>query len=174
VTTTSSPPKIYRPKTGGVASFAVVMVLVTALRFFQDRSLVTSIHGLVIIGVVVLGMAYIFLFGTRLWVFLYDTHLALHPRLAKLIKDRFGVSLYTPKVIYYRQIKTLRRSRGLGGFNALAIMFTGGKRSELEAYGIPYLGVENYADLEAELLRRVPPTCELCGIDILFRKRPFK
>ncbi len=115
--------------------------------------------------------AYAAFFGSRWWVFLYDTHLEIHPRLAKLIKDRLGLSIYTAKSIYYHRIKALRRTRGLGYYNALIVVVGDHKSSE---FPITRMGVENYADLEAELLRRVPPTCELSGTDFLGHKQPFK
>ncbi|MCX5734164.1 MAG: hypothetical protein NTW68_07550 [candidate division NC10 bacterium] len=154
--------------------FGVVFAVVLSLEFLQDREWVLSMSGFIAMGVVALLSAYLWFFVIRQWVYLYDSHLALHPRLAKLIKDHLGYSFYTPKVIYYQQITRLRRSRGLGAYNALAIFYTGGKHSEKRGAGIHYSGIENYPDLETELLRRVPPTCELCGMGLLFRKRPFK
>jgi hypothetical protein len=81
--------------------------------------------------------------------------------------------VYTPKVVYYRQIVTLRRSRGFGTHNALAVVI--GKRNpgQRVAYGIPCRGVKNYADLEAELCRRVPPTCEFYSLNFLGHRGPF-
>lgn len=167
-------PKVYRARVDGVGLFAALMVAVLCLQILRDRAWFFSMIGLITMGIVTPLCAYIALFGFRVWVYLYDTHLALHPRLAKLIQDRLGVSLYTPKVIYYRQIHALRRSRGLGMYNALSIFFRAGNPPEVIAYGIPYYGVENYDELEAELLRRVSPTCRLYGVDLLWRTRPFK
>ena len=171
--TGSSALKIYRARAGGGGWFAVVMVVVYPLMILQDSAWFFSMGGLISMGIATLIAAYVAFFGFRMWVYLYDTHLALHPRLAKLIQDRLGVCLYRPTVIFYRQIQALRRSRGLGAFNSLAILHTRGKPPQLRGHGIAYQGVENYDDLEAELLRRVPPTCKLYGIDFLGRTRPF-
>lgn len=165
-------PRIYKPRAGGGGVFAGVGLVVLSLGFLKYGDWIFSVSGLIGSCAGLLIAAYL-VFGSRPWVYLYGDRLELHPRLAKLIKDRLGVSLYTPKVIYYRQIGALRRTRGFGGLNALGILLKNRKSWQRPGYGIPYLGVENYADLEAELLRRIPPGCELYGIDFLGHRRPF-
>jgi hypothetical protein len=151
-----------------------VTLVVLFLGILRYGVWILSTDGLISACVGLLIPAYLVFFGFRLWVYLYDGHLELHPRLAKLIKDHLGISLYTPKVIYYRQIEALRRTRGFGGVNALGILLKDRKSWQRTGYGIPYQGVENYADLEAELLRRVPPTCELYSVNFLGHRGPFK
>lgn len=129
--------------------------------------------GLIVMSVVLVVAAYLEFFAFRLWVYLYDDRLVIHPSLAKLIRDHFGITLYTPKIIHYREITGLRRTRGFGGYNALVVIKEPRPWERCE-YGIPYLGVENFADLEAELLRRVPPTCELYSMNFLGHRGPFK
>lgn len=149
---------------------AVVALTVMVLRG-GERTF--SPIGVFSIFITLLVLAYLALFALRLWVYLYDERLEMHPSLAKLIRDRLGISLYTPKVIYYRDITGLRRTRGFGGYNALVVVRRP-QRWRRNAYGIPYLGVQEYDDLERELLRRVPPTCELYSVDFLGHRGPFK
>jgi hypothetical protein len=168
----SSAAKIYKPSGGGGVLYAAAILFGLCVGLLERGTWIfLSLGGLTGTGIGMLIVAYVVFFGSRWWVYLYDNHLEIHPRLAKLIKDHLGTSLYTPKIIYYQQIQALRRTRGFGYYNALVILLKDRKRSK---YAITRRGVENYADLEAELLRRVPPTCELSGVDFLGHDRPFK
>jgi hypothetical protein len=151
---------------------AVGAALVTVLlRYGQD---VLSARRLIGLSVGLLCLAYIEFLGFRLWVYLYSDRLEIRTALSKLVEDRLGMTLGKPVVIYYGQIKALRRTRGFGGFNALGVLLRERKPWQRPGYGIPYQGVENYADLEAELLRRVPPNCELYSVNFLGHRGPFK
>jgi hypothetical protein len=145
--------------------------LVVVIARYGER--VFSVIGLIGLGIGLLIAGYLELFAFRLWVYLYDDRLEIHPSLAKLLQDRLGITLYRPKVVYYREVRGLRRTRGFGGYNALVVIKKPKPWHRCE-YGIPYLGVENFADLEAELLRRVPPTCELYSVNFLGHRGPFK
>jgi hypothetical protein len=164
--------KVYEPLTGGEGTFAVIALVTALLGFLKYGDWLVSIPGLIGTVAGFLIPAYL-IFGSRLWVFLYEHHLELHPRFAKYLKDHFGVSVYSPKVVYYRQIVALRRSRGFGGHNALAVLIGSRKPWQRNAYGIPYQGVKNYADLEAELCRRAPSTCEFYSVNFLGHRGPF-
>ncbi len=166
-------PKIYKPSTGGGGTFAVLALLILFLGALTYGDWLLSIPGLIGTAVGFLIPAYM-IFGARLWVYLYEDHLELHPRMARCVKDHLGVCLYTPKVVYYRQIRALRRSRGFGAYNALVVLIGERRAWQRSEYGIPVQGVENYADLEAELLRRIPPTCELYSMDFLGHRGPFR
>lgn len=156
----------YGPATIGM----LFALLVTTIRF-GDRTL--SPVGLLGLGVGLTIGAYFALFAFRVWVFLYDDRLEIHPALAKLLHDRLSLPLYRPKTVRYRDIVGLRRTRGFGGLNALVIVRRA-PRWQRSEYGIPRLGVADYADLEAELLRRVPPDCELYSVNVLGRRGPFR
>lgn len=167
-------PKVYKPppyRPGWYVVGVAAALVAVFLRYGQD---VLSGPRLIGLSFGVLCLAYIEFLGFRLWVHLYSDHLEIRTALSKLIQDRLDTSIGKRVIIQYRQIKALRRTRGFGGFNALGILLRERKPWQRPGYGIPYQGVENYADLEAELLRRVPPTCELYSVNFLGHRGPFK
>jgi hypothetical protein len=131
---------------------------------------------LVLLGVC-LGLfitAYLHFFGRQRWVYLCENGLEIQTALAKLLHDRWGISQAKPSVIYYGQIQTLRRTWGFGGYNFLALLLRDRRPGQRAGYLIPYHGVEDSTDLEAELLRRVSPSCELHSINFLGHRGPFR
>lgn len=98
------------------------------------------------------------LFSTgRFWVFLHADRLEIQGVLSKVVQDRFGIALVKPTTIYYRNIRILQ---GLGEHgNLVIIQRTGDGR--WKEHLISRSNIENYADLEEELLRRVPAHCKL-------------
>jgi hypothetical protein len=161
----SDPPlplKIYRPSNGGTAVYAIAVLIGLAVGLIdRGTSIFSSISGVIGTGLGLAAAAYVCFFGTRWWVYLYEEHLEIHPRLAKLILDKLGVSLYTPRTIKYQRIREIRWTHGLGWFNELQFFLAGNK----SAAGITRHGVQNYADLEKELLQRIPATCGLTGVE---------
>jgi hypothetical protein len=147
-------------------------MLVIPLLVLSDARMFSR-GGFLVISVILLVYAYIEFFAFRLWVYLYDDRLEIHPALAKLLRDRLGIMVYSPKVVSFRTITALRRTRGFGGFNALVVVRRPprGQRSE---YGISTMGVMDYVELETELLRRVPQDCELYSVDPLGHRGPFR
>jgi hypothetical protein len=162
--TNASPPiKVYKPSAGGGTAYAIAVLIGLGVGFLDRGTWIFfSVSGLIGTGLGLLVAAYISFFGTRWWVCLYDKHLEIHPRLAKLIQDRLGVSLYTPRAISYQQIREVKWTRGFGWFNEIQLVLRDSRRSTC---GITRRGVQNYADLEKELLQRLPPTCVLTGIE---------
>ena len=162
-------PSPYRPGWYVVAVGAALIAVF--LRYGQE---VLSPPRLIGLSVGLLCLAYIEFLGFRLWVYLHSDRLEIRTALSKLLEDRLGITVSKPIVIYYGQIKALRRTRGFGGYNALGVLLGERRSWQRPAYGIPYQGVQNYADLEAELLRRVPPTCELYSVNFLGHRGPFR
>jgi hypothetical protein len=78
---------------GAVAGVAVI-VSRAGERTFSLVGIATIVSALLI-------LAYLALFAFRLWVYVYDDRLEIHPSLAKLVRDRLGLTLYSPKVIYF-------------------------------------------------------------------------
>jgi len=170
----SEKPKVYEPspyRIGPITAGATFALAVVLLKYGED---LLSPAGIIGFGVGITLVAYLEFFGLRLWVYLYDNRLEIRTALPRLIEDRLGLAVAKPTVIYYGQIKALRRTRGFGGFNALGILLRERRPWQRPGYGIPYQGVDNYADLEAELLRRVPPTCELYSVNFLGHRGPFR
>lgn len=170
---TSAAPRVYRPSGYRWGVYAGAVLFALALGILKEGARVFSTVGLIATSIAFLIFAYLEFFAFRLWVYLYDDRLEIHPSLAKLIHDRLGITLYAPKIIHYREITGLRRTRGFGGYNALVVVRRP-RRWRRNAYGIPYLGIQEYDDLERELLRRVAPTCELYSVDFLGHRGPFK
>lgn len=170
---TVAAPRVYRPSGYWWRAYLVGAVVALTVMVLRGGERTFSPVGVISILITLLVLAYLALFAFRLWVYLYDDRLEIHPSLAKLIQDRLGITLYKPKIIHYRDITGLRRTRGFGGYNALVVIRRA-RRWQRSEYGIPYLGVNEYADLEAELLRRVPPTCELYSVNVLGHRGPFK
>lgn len=163
--------RIYPPSAPWYGAYlvgAVIGVAVIALRA-GERAL--SPMGLAAIGSALLILAYLALFAFRLWVYVYDDRLEIHPALATLARDHLGLTLYAPKVIYFRQVVGLRRTRGFGGYNALVIV-RHAPRWQRSEYGIPIAGVQRYAELEREILRCVPSTCRLQSVTLLGHRGP--
>jgi hypothetical protein len=155
--------KIYRPSSGGSTAYAIAVLVGLGVGIL-DRGMwiLFTASGLIGTALGLLVSAYICFFGTRWWVFLYDKHLEVHPRLAKFIQDRLGISLYTPRVVYYQQIREVKSTRGFGWFNEIQLVLKDSRRSTC---GITRRGIENYADLEKELIQRLPRTCAHTATD---------
>jgi hypothetical protein len=169
----SGTPKVYGPSRCRISPYTIGVVFALGVVTAKYGKEVLSPVGLSAFTVGISLAAYMEFFGLRLWVSLYENRLEIRTALSKLIHDRFGLALCKPVVIYYGQIKALRKTRGFGGFNALGILLRQQMRGQRAGYGIPYQGVKDYADLEAELLRRVPATCELYSVDFLGHRGPF-
>jgi len=175
VTDAAPPLKIYRPAAttwwsyGGAFLFALAVVM-------AEYGVGDVLSPVVLLGVCLglLVTAYLHFFARQRWVSLYDDRLEIQTALAKLLQDRWGLARARPIVIYYPQIQALRRARGFGGYNFLALLLRDRRPGQRAGYVIPYHGVEDSADLEAELLRRVPPTCELYSVNFLGHRGPFK
>ena len=128
-----------------------------------------------LLGLIYVGLAYIWFFGRTVWVYLYEDRLEIRQPLSKLLKDRFGFSPSRPKIIYFREIEAMRKT--VEGTALLIIK--DGPIWKQRKFPIPHLDfgretMENYKDLEDELLRRVPPTCDLYSLNWLGGRTPFK
>ena len=134
--------------------FLVFMLFILVL---DERMSVFSPGG-ALFGFLAMGIMTLSLYSSnRRWVLLYHERLEIHGILGKLLRDRFGLNLVKPTVIHYGGIRILQ---GLGEHGNLTIIqrTTDGQWKE---YLISCVQIENHADLEAELLRRVPAHCEL-------------
>ena len=172
---TISTPRIYKPATSsrwGFVGLVLFLLAVMVIRYGVED--IFSPGGLSVLGFGLVFTAYLDFFGLRRWVYLFDDRLEIQTALAKLLQDRWGLARARPIVIYYPQIQALRRARGFGGYNFLAVLLRDRRPGQRAGYLIPYHGVEDSADLEAELLRRVPPTCELYSVNFLGHRGPFK
>ena len=152
-----SSPQVYRPSACHWRANIVFLVFMLFILVLDERVSVFSPGG-ALFGFLAMGIMTLALYsGNRRWVLLYDDRLEIHGILGKLLRDRFGLSLVKPTVIYYRGIRILQ---GLGEHGNLTIAQrnTDGQWKE---YLISCVQIENHADLEAALLRRVPAHCEL-------------
>jgi hypothetical protein len=158
------------PWYGAYTTAAVVGVAVIAWRAGPR---ILSPVGVGTIVVALLILAYLALFAFRLWVYIYDDRVEIHPSLAKMVRDCFGLTLYVPKVVYFRDVITLRRTRGFGGYNAL-VLVRRASRWQRSEYGIPIAGVQRYDELEREIRRRVPAMCRLESLNFLGKRGPLE
>lgn len=165
-------PKVYHPSRYRWGIYLAAALCTIVLIVVRGGARIVSPAGFIVTAIVLLLAAYLEFYAFRVWVHLYDTHLDVYPSLSKLLAERCGLPLGRPIRIYYREIKALRRTRGFVGYNALVVV-RGRRLGWRSAYGIPCQGVENYSDLEKELLQRVPPNCELYSMNILGRRGPF-
>ena len=119
-----------------------------------------SLHALgsVLVYCLLMGLIVLLLYlKDRCWVLLFEDRLEIHGTLRRLLRDRFGLNRITLTIIPYRQIRILQ---GIGEHGNLVIIErTPDGRWKESCISDVY--VENHADLEAELLRRVPPQCVL-------------
>jgi hypothetical protein len=117
--------------------------------------------------------AYISIFSWKAWVYLYEDRLEVEFAFTKLTRERFGIVLSRRRTVFFRAVRSLHKMRGFGAFNFLGIIAVapGGK---VQGCSFPYLTLQEYPELEAELLRRIPPNCELFSIGFTGRRGPFK
>jgi hypothetical protein len=122
----------------------------------------------------ILGIgAYISFFSWKAWVFLYEDRLEFEFAFTKLVRERFGIALSKRRTVYFRTVRGLRKMHGFGAFNFLAIIWQT-STGEVREYGFPYRTLQDYPELEAELLRRIPANCELYSTGFTARRGPFK
>jgi len=170
-----SSPKTYRPKAIRGWSSAVLFLLAvtgTAIKFGTESLL--SLAGTVGVCFGLLYCIYLDFFALRRWVHLHDNFLEIQTVFGKWCQDHLGIDGAGRAVIHYRQIRALRRMQGFGGFNLLCILLAEPGPGKRQGYNIPYHGVEGVMEIEAELLRRVPATCERYSVSFLGYRGPFR
>lgn len=152
-----SSPQVYRPSACHWQANIVFLVFMLLILVLDERMSVFSPGG-ALFGFLVMGIMTLSLYsGNRRWVFLHDDRLEIHGVLAKLLRDRFGLRLVNPIVIYYRSIRILQGLEEHGNLTIVQRTADG----EWKEYLVSRVQIENHADLEVELLRRVPAHCEL-------------
>jgi hypothetical protein len=117
--------------------------------------------------------AYISFFSWKAWVFLYEDRLEFEFAFTRLIRERFGIALSKRRTVFFRTVRGLRKMHGFGAFNFLVIIWQTSSGEKRE-YGFPYLTLQDYPELEAEILRRIPANCELYSTGFTARRGPFK
>ena len=172
------PPKTYRPKAASWWSCTVgflVSVAVVIIKYGGGiLGTLLSPGGAVVLCFAVWFSVYLDFFALRRWVRLHDQFLEIQTVFGKWCEDHLGIDGAGRAVIYYKQIQALRRTQGFGGFNLLGILLGQHGPRRRQGYNIPYSGVEGVADIEAELLRRVPATCERYSVSFLGHRGPFR
>jgi hypothetical protein len=125
-----------------------------------------------LIAILAIG-GYICFFSWKAWVFLYEDRVEVEFAFTRLVRERFGIALSKRRTVFFRHVNALHKMRGFGGYNFLGII---GSTPTGEERGVsfPYLLLEDYAELEAELLRRIPSNCELYSTGFTGRRGPFK
>ena len=152
-----SSPQVYRPSACHWGTGSVVIGVVLLIFVLKDPAWALSPGGLLVGCLLTGGMVLQEYSANRRWVFLHDDRLEIHGVLAKLLRDRFGLRLVNPIVIYYRSIRILQGLEEHGNLTIVQRTADG----EWKEYLVSRVQIENHADLEVELLRRVPAHCEL-------------
>ncbi len=154
-----SEPKIYRPTGESLPIFLFALGGGIAYAYLMTATVDTYFwRGVVIGGVIMVAFAFL---GGREWVYLYDDRLEIRRYLVKLIEDQLGVTLLKPRVIHFRHIIRLQQTFALPFWGRYLVITLPAERWGERNYSIHRDRVENYQDLEADLLRRVPPGCQL-------------
>jgi len=149
-------PKVYGPAApswrlaGGLIVLGLCLVGVERYWLSVSRS---GNEGVGVIGLVFLLMA-LWDLGERRWVSLYEDRLEIRDALSKGLQDRVGILLCKPQVVYYRDVKGLRHVRGFGGkILQISKVSHPWQRTRIS---IPVSSVQSYADLETDILHRIP------------------
>jgi len=165
---------VFQPKRGRWRDLIVLLLLMGIVVIAKRRSGVfdwwIAIPSLLIMLVFA---AYLAFFCWRVWVFLYEDRVEVEFAFTRLIREHFGIALSKRRAVFFRHVSALHKMRGFGGMNFLGII---GSTPTGEGRGVsfPYLLLEDYAELEAELLRRIPANCELYSTGFTARRGPFK
>jgi hypothetical protein len=173
-----SPSKTYPPKAASWCSCAVgflFAVTVVIIKYGGEiLETLVSPGGVVVLCFGVWFSVYLDFFALRRWVHLHDNFLEIQTVFGKWCQDHLGIDGAGRAVIHYRQIRALRRMQGFGGFNLLCILLAEPGPGKRRGYNIPYHGVEGVMEIEAELLRRAPATCERYSVSFLGYRGPFR
>jgi 4-amino-4-deoxy-L-arabinose transferase-like glycosyltransferase len=149
-------PKVYGPSAppwklaGGLTVLG--LSLIGAERYWLSSGGSGDDRG-TIIGLALLTVA-LWVFGERRWVHLYEDRLEIRDSLSKGLQDRMGIVLCKPQVVYFREVKGLRHVRGFGG-KLLQITRVSHPWQRMRI-SIPVSSVQSYADLETDILHRIP------------------
>jgi uncharacterized membrane protein len=139
----------------------------------QLGTLVFSPLALISFGVfsVLMGLlgVYIGFFADRKWVYLYEDYLEIQGPLSMLAERRLGL-LPGRRTILCREIESLgKREPEDQGYLIIGTRYGPG----WGRLSICCSDFENYQDLKAELLKRVPPACERYTLKPLGRRGPW-
>jgi hypothetical protein len=167
-------PRVYRPERADWRTFiGCLLILGIGLRAkFGAEDFVWWIATPFLLAILAL-CAYISFFSWKAWVFLYEDRLEFEFAFTRLVRERFGIALSKRRTVYFRSVRGLRKMHGFGAFNFLVIIWQD-STGEVREYGFPYLTLQDYPELEAELLRRIPANCELYSTGFTARRGPFK
>ena len=153
----SSGARVYPPKPFRWGLCLILLAFVFLMTVLDGRVPLRSFGG-ALVYCLIMGLMVLLLYSKdQIWVLLYEDRLEIHGFLRRLLSDRFGLIRITPTIIPYRHIRILQ---GIGEHGNLVIIqrMPDGRWKE-DCVSDVY--VENHADLEAELLHRVPTQCIL-------------
>jgi hypothetical protein len=167
-------PRVFKPERADWATFGICL-LITGIVIgakYRPGDFAWWIDIPFLPAILAVG-AYISFFSWKAWVFLYEDRLEFEFAFTKLVRERFGITLSKRRTVFFRTVRGLRKMHGFGAFNFLVIIWAT-STGEVREYGFPYVTLQDYPELEAELLRQIPANCELYSTGFTARRGPFK
>ena len=155
-----NPIKVYEPRRASLLAFLGVAAGVVLIIFRNVGWNILEPPVFILVGVLsVSGGLYIGVIGGRQWVYLYEDHLEVCGAIGNFLQRRLGGGVLTSKIAYRDIVALSRRLYESPRAGYLEInQRTEEQKTKRVRVAIPRA---KYLDLKAELLKRIPPGCEL-------------
>lgn len=168
----SKPIKIYKPRPVSPLLLLAIGVGIPLIIFRNIGGDILEPPVLVLVGALSVGLAsYVGVFAGRKWIHLYDDRLEIRGPISNLLLRLFGLDLCVDK-ISYREVVALGRCAYESKRGSYLIIHRARGRKR-ERFRLECTPLEKYLDLKAEVLKKIPPSCELYSLKGLGVRGPW-